>query len=187
MTPFYELWLPILVSAIVVHIASSIIHMVLSAWHRNDFDKLANEDRVMEALRALSIPPGDYVMPRPDGPQDLKSPAYLEKRARGPVAFMTVLPGGAFNMGKPLALWFGFCLVVGAFAGYVACSALPPGTIYAKVFQIVGTTAFVGYTLAAWPTSIWYGRRWGTTIRLTLDGLVYALLTGGVFGWLWPQ
>ena len=30
-------------------------------------------------------------------------------------------------------------------------------------------------------------RRWSTTAKHTIDGLVYSLLTGGIFGWLWPS
>lgn len=187
MTPLYALWLPILVSAVVVYIASTIIHMVLTAWHKDDFVKLANEDQVMDALRPFALPPGDYAIPRPASMQDMKSPEYVQKRLRGPVVIMTVLPGGSMGMGKPLVQWFLFCIVVGFFAAYVGSAALPPGTPYPKVFQLVGTTAFVGYVLALWPTSIWYGRKWSTTIRSTIDGFVYALLTAGVFGWLWPR
>jgi len=187
MTPLYALWLPILLSAVAVYVVSTIIHMVLSAWHKDDFPKLANEEQVMDALRPLAIPPGDYALPRPANMQEMKSPEYMQKRMRGPVVIMTVMPNGPATKGKPLALWFVFCIVVGFFAAYVASSALPPGTAYPKVFQVVGTTAFVGYALAIWPTSIWYGRKWGTTIRPTIDGLVYALVTAGFFGWLWPR
>jgi hypothetical protein len=35
--------------------------------------------------------------------------------------------------------------------------------------------------------SIWAWRRWSTTLKGVFDGLVYALLTAGVFGWLWPR
>jgi hypothetical protein len=141
----------------------------------------------MDALRPLAIPPGDYVMPRPASAQEMKSPEYVQKRTRGPVVIMTVLPSGPVTMGKQLVLWFIFCVVVGIFAAYVASSTLAPGTLYPKVFQVVGTTAFIGYVLALWPISIWYGRRWSSTVRSSIDGLVYALLTAGVFGWLWPQ
>lgn len=187
MTPIYSLWLPILISAIAVYILSTVIHMVLWKWHKADFDSLPGEDRVMDALRPLAIPPGDYMMPRPETMEEMKSQAFQQKRARGPVAIMTVLPSGQFSMVKPLALWFVFCLVVGFFAAYVAGSALAPGTPYLKVFQVAGTTAFVAYTFASWPFSIWYGRKWSTTIRSTIDGLVYALVTAGIFGWLWPH
>src|SRR5215469_15020828 len=161
--------------------------MVLWPWHKDDFAKLPDEDRAMDALRPLAIPPGDYMVPKPETMDEMKSQAFQQKRARGPVAIMTVMPGGAFSMGKPLALWFVFCLVVSFFAAYVAGSALAPGTIYLKVFQVAGTTAFVAYTFAVWPISIWYGRKWSATIRSTIDGLIYALVTAGIFGWLWPR
>jgi hypothetical protein len=35
--------------------------------------------------------------------------------------------------------------------------------------------------------SIWYSRAWINTIKSTIDGLIYALLTAGTFGWLWPR
>jgi hypothetical protein len=187
MTPLYALWLPIVLSAVAVYIASTIIHMVLWAWHKNDFPKLANEDQVMDAMRPLGLAPGDYVLPRPATPQEMKSPEYAQKRARGPVVIMTVMPSGPASMARPLALWLLFCVVVGFFAAYLASATLPPGTAYPKVFQVVGTTAFLGYALALWPTSIWYGRKWSTTVRSTIDGVVYALLTAGIFGWLWPR
>jgi hypothetical protein len=51
----------------------------------------------------------------------------------------------------------------------------------------VGATAFIGHAAALWQMSIWYHRAWTTTIKSTVDGLIYALLTAGVFGWLWPR
>jgi hypothetical protein len=77
--------------------------------------------------------------------------------------------------------------VISVFAGYVAESVLPIGTGYLPVFRIVGTTAFLGYAGALVQQSIWYGRSWGMTIRTMLDGLLYALLSAGMFGWLWPR
>ena len=55
-----------------------------------------------------------------------------------------------------------------------------------SVFRIAGTVAFAGYTLALWQNVIWFSKSTTTTTKSTFDGLVYALLTGGVFGWLWP-
>ena len=57
MTELSELWLPIIVSAVLVFVASSVIHMA-SPWHKSDYPKVPNEDRVREALRTLAIPPG---------------------------------------------------------------------------------------------------------------------------------
>jgi hypothetical protein len=187
MTLLYTLWLPILVSAVIVYILSTIIHMVFTGWHKHDLMKLPAEDKVMDALRPFAIPPGDYAMPKPESMQEMKSPEYQQTRTRGPVVIMTVLPNGPATMGKPLALWFIFCIVVSFFAAYIGSATLPPGTSYARVFQVVGTTAFIGYVLAMWPFSIWYGRSWSATIRSTIDGFIYALFTAGTFGWLWPH
>jgi hypothetical protein len=55
------------------------------------------------------------------------------------------------------------------------------------VFRLVGTAAFMGYSLALLQHSIWYKRNWGTTLKSVFDGLLYGLLTAGVFGWLWPR
>jgi hypothetical protein len=180
------LWLPILVSALFVFVASSIIHMVLPI-HRNDWRKVPDEDRMMDALRSFNLAPGDYCLPRAHTPAAMKEPAFLEKMKRGPVVFMTVLPGRDLSMGPQLAQWFVYSVLVSVFAGYVAGAALPAGANYLQVFRFAGTTAFVGYTMAFYPQSIWYKRPWSLQLKNTFDGLVYALLTAGVFGWLWPN
>jgi len=113
---------------------------------------------------------------------------FAEKMKRGPVMMLTVWPSGAStSMGKNLALWFCYSVVVGIFAAYVAGRALPGGAPYLQVFRFAGATAFVGYSVALWQMSIWYRRAWRTTLKATVDGLVYALLTAGTFGWLWPR
>jgi hypothetical protein len=186
MVPLTSLWLPILVSAVIVFVASSLIHMVLP-FHRKDYRPVPSEDGVMEALRRYNIPAGDYLVPCPTGPSAMKDPAFLEKRAKGPVMIATVMPGGPVSMGGPLAQWFLLSVVVSIFAGYVAGAALPPGAPYLAVFRFAGTVAFVGHSLALWQSTIWYKRSWATTLRLNIDGLIYGLLTAGTFGWLWPK
>jgi hypothetical protein len=116
----------------------------------------------------------------------MRSPEYQDKLKRGPVAIMTVLPNGPGNMGAQLMQWFVYCVVVSLFAAYVASRALPPGAAYLEVSQMASTTAFVGYGLALWQNTIWYRRRWTTTMKSTLDSVIYGFFTGGVFGWLWP-
>ena len=186
MTPLSSLVLPILLAAVIVFVASSIIHM-MTPWHNGDFQKLPNEDAVLSALRPFAIPPGDYMAPRPGGMKDMRSPEFVEKQTRGPVLMMTVFPNGQMAMGKTMGAWFLYCVVVGVFAGWVASSALTPGAPYPLVFHFVAIVAFVGYTLALWPLAIWYRRSLVTTIKSTLDGLLFACLTAGTFGWLWPR
>jgi hypothetical protein len=186
MTGLAALWLPILLSAVIVFVASSVIHMA-TPWHKSDYPKLPNEDRVMDALRPLGIAPGDYMMPRPSSAQEMRSPEFAERMRRGPVVMMTVMPNGPGSMARPLVLWFLYSVVVGVFAAYVTGRALAPGTEYLRVFRFVGATAFLAYSAALWQMAIWYRRSLVTTIKSTIDGLLYALLTAGTFGWLWPH
>lgn len=179
------LWMPILVSAVIVFIASSIIHMALP-WHKRDYPKLAAERSIMDALRPLALPPGDYMIPRPSDMKEMKTPEFQDLMRQGPVIVMTVRPNGPWHMGGSLLQWFIYSIVVSIFAGYVGGRALPAGTDYLRVFQIVGTTAIAGYALALAQLSIWYGRGWGLTIRSAIDGVIYGALTAGTFGWLWP-
>ena len=185
MVTVMSLWLTIILSAVAVFVASSIIHMVLK-YHNNDFKKIPNEDAVQVALRNFNIPPGEYMLPKCDTMKQMKDPAFLDKLNKGPVAMMNIMASGNFNMGKSLGLWFVYCLVVGVFCAYITGRALPPGTEYLEVFRFAGTTAFIAYTLALWQGVIWYKRSGSTIIKQTFDGLVYSLVTGGVFGAMWP-
>jgi hypothetical protein len=185
MTPLTILWLPIIISAVGVFIASSLIHMVLK-YHQNDFRRVPSEDQLIEDLRRANLAPGEYAVPHAATPRDMDDPAYIEKATRGPVALLTVVPNGKPSMTKPLALWFLFSLIVSLTAGYVAGRALAPGAEYLEVFRFVGTTALAAYVFGLWQQSIWFGRPWSTTLKSSFDGVVYALLTAGVFGWLWP-
>ena len=183
MVPVTSLWLPIVLAAVLVFVASSIIHMML-AYHRSDVAPVPGEDQAREALR--QVPPGDYVIPYAGSPAAMKSPEWLEKMNKGPVVILTVRPSGPPGMGASLAQWFGYCVLVSVFAAYVAGRALGPGATYLDVFRFAGTTAFAGYGLALLQGSIWWSRKWSTTLKSVFDALIYALLTAGVFGWRWP-
>jgi hypothetical protein len=186
MVPVLSLWLPILLSAVFVFVVSSIIHMALS-YHKNDFVNVPDEDGVMEALRKFNIPPGDYAIPRAGSMEAMKSPEYLEKIKKGPVAFMTVLPNEMPSMATSLIQWFLYSVLVSFFAAYVTGHTLEAGAHYLSVFRVIGSVAFVGYSLALLQNSIWYKQGWGFTLKTMFDGLVYGLVTAGTFGWLWPS
>ena len=180
-----SLWLPILASAVGVFAASSIIHMVLT-YHHTDWVKLPAEDEIMDALRKHDIPPGDYFMPHGEGPKAMSDPAFIEKMTRGPVALITIDKSGPPAMGKSLVQWFIFSILISVFTAYLTSRALGATDDYLSVFRFAGTTAFAGYALALLEDSIWYKRKWSTTIKNVFDGLIYALVTAGMFGWLWP-
>jgi len=185
MTAIAALWLPILLSAVAVFIASAIIHMA-PLWHRNECPAVPDQDRLMDALRPFGLKPGEYMVPRAANMKDCKTPAFTEKLKRGPVLFMTVMRNEPMSMSRPLIQWFVYTLIVGVFAAYVASRTLAVDAAYLEVFRIAGATAFIAYSVGLWQQSIWYNRPWSTTALHTLDGVIYALLTGGVFGWLWP-
>ncbi|MGD2045328.1 MAG: hypothetical protein PVJ80_13445 [Gemmatimonadota bacterium] len=184
--PIGTLWLPILVAGAIVFVVSSIIHMLLP-YHRNDFWKVPGEDGVMEALRPFDVPPGDYVLPHAASPDAMRSEEFRAKVERGPTWFITVVtPSTFFNMVPQFVQWFVYTLLVGIVAAYLGGRMLGPGADYLEVFRVTGTVAFASYSMALMQSSIWYKQRWSTTLKSMFDGLIYAALTGGVFGWLWP-
>jgi hypothetical protein len=186
MVPIPALWLPIVLSAVIVFVASSIVHMFLPI-HKNDYRKLPDEDKVLDALRAAGVTPGRvYHFPHCTH-KHLKSPEVAEKFKRGPVGLLKEVPSGTPAMGKYLGQWFLYCLFVGVFVAYLTGRTLGPGTQYLIVFRVAGTTAFLGYAVAQIQDSIWKGQSWGVTLKHVLDGLLYGLLTAGTFGWLWPK
>lgn len=186
MVSLTSLALPIVLSAVIVFVASSLLHMVLPV-HRNDWRRVPAEDGLLEAIRRLNIPPGDYLAPHAGTAAGTKDPEFAAKLQKGPIVILTLAPGGSASMGRNLGLWFGYLVVVSIFAAYIAGRATGPGADYLEVFRFVSCTAFAAYSLALFQNSIWYKRNWGATLRSVVDGLIYALLTAGVFGWLWPR
>lgn len=186
MTELSALWMPIVLSAVLVFLASSVLHMA-SPWHKTDYPRYRDEDQVLDALRPLAIPPGDYFMPRAPSAKDMNSPEFMAKLERGPIVLMTVMPNGRMSMTRSLSLWFVYSLAIAFFAAYVASRALGAGVTYLQVFRFVGVTVFLGYSAALWHVSIWYHRAWSLTIKSTVDALIYACLMAGAFGWLWPK
>ena len=186
MVPITALWLPILLSAVIVFVASSILHMVLP-FHKSDYRKLPDEDKVLDALRSAGVTPGPvYHFPHCTH-KDMKSPETVEKFKRGPVGLLTVIPSGPPAMGKFMGQWFVYCLLVGVFVAYLTGRTRGPGTQYLEVIRVAGTTAFLGYAVALIQESIWKGQTWWVTLKHIFDGLIYGLLTAGTFGWLWPR
>src|SRR5712692_10310391 len=185
MVPLTDLWLPILLSAIIVFVASSVMHMLLT-YHRSDYRQLPDEDKLLAALRPAGLKRGLYFFPF-GTPKEMKSPALIEKYKQGPVGMLTVLPSGPPAMPKFLVLWFVYSLLIGFFAAYLTGRTLAPGAHYLAVFRVAGTAAFLAYGLGHLSNGIWKGQTFSATIKEVFDGLVYGLLTAGTFGWLWPR
>ena len=186
MVALTALWMPILLSAVLAFIASSILHMVLPI-HRKDFKKVPGEDKLLEVLREIKVTPGDYALPYAEGPKEMNSPEMVEKYNKGPVGVLTVMPSGVPNMPKLLVLWFVYCVVVSVLAAYLTGRTTGPGAEYLAVFRVAGASSFFAYSIAHISNSIWMGKSWMSTFKNVFDGLVYALLTAGAFAWLWPD
>jgi hypothetical protein len=185
MVPLTALWLPILLAAVIVFIASSILHMVLP-YHKTDYHQLPDEDKLLATLRGADLKRGLYIFPFCTH-KEMKSPAMIEKYKQGPVGTMTIFPSGPPAMPKYLVTWFVYCLIVGFFVAYLTGRTVPPGTNYLAVFRVAGTAAFLAYGIGLLSNGIWKGQPWGMVIKEVIDGLIYSLLTAGTFGWLWPR
>lgn len=183
--PFGSLWLPVVVSAVAVWLVSAVLHMVLK-YHRADFKQLADEDAVAPAVRSAAPAPGVYVIPYCSDMSKMKDPVFVKKYEDGPVALITLMRRGMPNMGKLLGQWFLFCFLVSFVTGYVARHALGFDTDPLTVLRITGTVAFIGYGFGYVQDSIWHGWPWSNTARGLLDALIYGLVTGLVFRFLWP-
>ncbi len=179
------LLLPILISAVAAFVVSSVIHMAVQ-YHKNDYRKLPNEDAVLNALREQQIPPGEYMFPRADSMQHMKSPEMVARYERGPVGVMVLMTSGHCSLGKPLAFWFVYCVAISLLTAYVTGLALPQGAAAMQVFRIASAAAFIGHGMSGIQNSIWKGVPWSTAWKYVFDGLLYALATGAVFAWLWP-
>lgn len=178
-------WLPILLSAAFVFVASSVINMALKFWHAPDYHGFSNEDEVAAAIRKGNPAPGVYAIPFCD-PKTFKDPAVQEKFRLGPIAKINLSPTGMFNLGKFLGAWFAFCLLVSIACAGLAAHALPPQPGTHAIFHTVGLAALLGYSFGEFTNSIWRGQPWIVSIKYMIDGLVYALITAATFAWLWP-
>jgi hypothetical protein len=185
MVPWSALFLPALLSAVLIFIVSSLIHTVIK-WHHPEHKAFPNEDEVRTAIRKSSPVPGQYVMPYCKGGKEMATPVMQAKFAEGPNVVMFVRENGPVKLGPFLGKWFVYTIVVSLLAGYLARATLAPGAEYLHVFQVVGAAAWLAYAWAIPSDSIWTGKRWSSTFLYMIDGLIYAALTAGAFASMWP-
>ena len=181
-----QLWMPIVLSGVLVFVASSLIHMVLK-WHNSDYRKLANEDDVRAVIRAGSPAPGQYVLPHCADMKDMRKPEMQQKFTQGPVAFLMVKASGAPKMAPALVLWFLYTLVISCIAAYIACRTSPHGASFIHVFRVATILSFVAYAGGSVQYAIWMGKPWKSAAKEIADALIYAIITGTVLAWLWPR
>lgn len=180
-----QLWLPWLLSAVGVFVASSLIHMVFK-WHNSDYRGLVNEDEVAAAIRRGAAQPGLYTMPHCTDMKQMQTPEMQKKLIDGPNALIAVRAPGLPNMGKHLGLWFLLALLVSGFAACICATVFGPGAAHDSVMHVAGLLTFAAYATGSVSDAIWYGRPWSATAKDLLDALIYALVTGALYAALWP-
>lgn len=183
MVTLSALWLPIVLSAVIVFVASNVLWMMLPFWHRRDYKKLPDENTVLSAL--ASARSGQYVVPLVDW--NKMTPDQKAEAQKKPMAFLILRNPATFSFPQALISYFIYTLVISTLIAYVTCHALPAGAHYLKVFRIAGTAGILAYSFGSVADSIWYGKPWAVTLKQIIDGIIYGLLTAGTFGWLWPH
>jgi hypothetical protein len=182
-----QLWLPMLLSAVFVFIASALINMLLKFWHSPDYRGFANEDEIAAAIRKSgAVGPGKYVIPYCTDPKQMQEPAMQEKFRQGPVAHVNLVATGPMSMGPMLGQWFVFCLLVSVACAGLAAHVLGPHPDSHVAFHTIGVAALLGYSFGEIPNSIWRGQPWSMSMKYFIDGIVYAVITAATFCWLWP-
>jgi hypothetical protein len=180
-----SLWLPIVLSGVFVFIASALINMLFKFWHAPDYRGFTNEDEIRAAIRSGNpAAPGQYALPY-CRPEAMKDPAMQEKFKQGPVGMVYLRRSGVMNMSASLLQWFLFCLLVSLFCALIAL-VLPAGADRHQVFHTVALAALMGHAFGCFTDGIWRGLPWKAAFKYMLDGVIYAVITGATFMWLWP-
>ncbi|MGH8049552.1 MAG: hypothetical protein ACREPB_02720 [Arenimonas sp.] len=180
-----QLWLPILLTAVFVFIASSLIHMVFK-WHNSDYKKLNNEDEVGAAIRAGNHAPGQYVLPHCMDMKEMQNEAMIRKYNEGPIGFITLRKNGVPGMGQALMLWFVFTLLIAAAAALITLTSVGLQAHPHLAAHSVGTISLLAYCGGSIQQGIWMGRPWGSVMKDLLDGLIYASISAFTFMYFWP-
>jgi hypothetical protein len=179
-----QLWLPIVVSAVLVFVVSAATHMLIPA-RQAEWARLPAQDSIQAAVRGAA--PGLYMFPLPETVKERGTADSMARWAEGPSGWLTVVAPGPIKMGRNMALSLLMNLFVSAMAGYVAVHALGAAPPYRAVFRIVGSIGFLAYAVGPIYEAIWYWKPARSLAYSAVDALLYGLVMGGAFGWLWPR
>lgn len=179
-----SLWLPIVASAVAVFFLSFLMWMVLP-HHIKDHAALPDEGGLIESLRKQGAKPGLYGFPHCTR-ESMKDPEWIRKRNAGPAGFLVVMGPGSCNMGAALGKWMILLLAIFTVTAYVAGIALPPGAESLTVFRFTASCVLLAFCSNLFSDAIWKGLPLRGVLTHAFDGVAYALVAGGIFGWLWP-
>jgi hypothetical protein len=179
-TGLASLWLPILISGVVLFFASWLAWMVIG-HHKNDWKTLPNEDQLASMVRE-GIAPGQYMFPNCPTAEEYKSAAFKEKMKTGPHGLLYVWRPD-INMGFNMVLTWLLFTAISLVIAYLAGMVIPSGADRWFVFRFVATAAILVYATSGLLNAIWFRRK---VVGDVIDGIAYGLLTGAIFAALWP-
>jgi len=184
MAVLVHLWLPILLSTIVVFALSAASHMVLP-WRRNEWGRITDAGALQGAIRGLG--PGQYAFPAaPDAKQQMRKD-WMERWAAGPSGWLTIARPGPIRMGQNMALSFLVFLFVSFVEAYLAAHMVGTPARFRLVARVVGTVGFMSLGVGSIFNSIWYHRPWRAYCADLVDAVLFAAAMAIVFGLLWPR
>ena len=181
-----ELWEPIVLSSAGVFVASAVIWMV-AGYHKKDLVGVKDEEAMRKAIKAQDLAPNQYAIPYSADQKDRMTPEFQQKMKDGPLAIITIRKAGMPDMKRMLGAWMLHLLVLNAFIAYIAGRVGSHGIPFLPVFRTVGTIALIGFAGALPVQSIFWGKPVRATALDMFDALINALITGAIYGWLWPQ
>jgi hypothetical protein len=182
-----HLWLPILVSAAAVWFASALAWMAVG-HHKEDSLPLPNEQEVIDTVKRWNLSPGEYMFPdfrRCKGMSKEEKKTMYENMQKNPMGLFRVW--GKISMGGNMLWTFVVFLLASAMIGYLGWAALPHARdSFGHIFQVLGTAGILAYCFASFPNDIWFQRSKRAMAMCAIDGVVFGLITGAIFAWLWP-
>ncbi|MCA9294864.1 MAG: hypothetical protein KC983_00065 [Phycisphaerales bacterium] len=179
-----DLWLPIVVATVAGHFLSFVLWAVLP-HHKSEWAKIPAETAVMDLLRDRQVPPGQYMFPNlVHG--DFKDPEKVALYTKGPIGTLSVWPGVS-NMPRNMILTILFYLVSATVIAYLATIALDTSATGMAVFRFTATVGLLTFTFGGIPNGIWFRKSPRSMVTEFLDGVLMAVLFGGVFAALWPE
>jgi hypothetical protein len=199
-----HLWLPILVSGVAVWIVSALCWMAIG-HHNKDTAGIPNEQDFTDTIRRLNLKPGNYGFPDfqkcKSLPKEEKA-KFFKDWDKNPSGLLRVWAPA--NMGVNMFMTFLFYLVTSVVLAYLGWIVLPHGgsvatttadthismglgSSFSHVFRVISTAAVLAYCFASFPNDLWFQKSRRAMLMNLIDGVVFALITGAVFAWLWPK
>lgn len=184
-----QLWLPIVVSALLVFFLSAATHMLVP-FRQTEWGQLKTQDAIQASLRGAA--PGLYMFPTPADPKERGKPEAMQKMAEGPSGWLTLVHPGPMSWGRNLGLSLAMNLFVSFGAAYIATMTLGamPLQLFPHervVFRVVSTIGFLAYAVGPIYDAVWFWKPWKSLAYTALDSLAYGLVMGVTFSMLWPR